>query len=136
MFPNMIKSTRFDTLRSTIRNANMARLMVGRELYEVHQIAQRQSGRTSSMSACMKEVAAENQHYDLREYQRLYRVYERLVVEAGLDPETLADFAPGLLVLAAENRCLNPGFRRTVFTKLHTLLSAGMSFQELRYFFR
>lgn len=119
-------------IKTEITAHALSRFDLGRELNKGHKQNNKWRRRPESMTSYLKFIATCYPSLSPRTYTRHFRVYEKLVVNAGLSEFTLMEFDFTTLVIAAEDRDLNPPALRAIISKLKTMLKNGASQRDVR----
>ena len=122
-------------LKQAISSLLSARINLGQTLYFSYKEFQRWNKQnTMSLSQFLKAIAAANPQIKYRTYQRSFRIYERLIIEAGLwieDIETV-DFV--VLARIAEGKHLTPYHRRDIVRDVLKMMESGFNYRDTSKF--
>ena len=122
----------YDAIDFELNDEDLLKLMVGRAIYDAHQEILIERPEPTSMAAFMGEIANEFPVHSKREFQRRYRIYEKLVSGTAPELEMPADFHSRLMTRAAEIRYKESDFLRRVLKHVYIDLLQGKSNQHLK----
>ena len=119
-------------IEAAVYSHRQSRFVLGQQLFLGHMQSNKWRRKPESMTSYITFISVIYPQISKRSYLRLYRVYEKLIVEAKLSEFKLMDFAFSILVTAAECQYLSTWQRSHIITRLHTYLSNGASQQYVR----
>ena len=119
-------------LKEAISTLRSARLMVGQTLYfTLKQVNQGRKKKRVSLTKFLQAIAYAYPNLSLRSFQRSYRVYERMVADAGFWISDLEQIDFMLLVQISECAHITPLTRRELIVQVQKRMDAGYGYAQI-----